>query len=389
MASLRSIAMSTSAALLAMGLPSLLDAAPAAGAAGEALRVDDACGGGSDGSCAVNALQISSRDAKTTSPKQGKEPLASAMVAPETEEEAVQREWVFNTSTIWANWENPLGQPGIHVSDTPAWNGMFSLTSGMSCYFCYPWTSYLWPKVSFLTLELRRRVKAFPENPTPEQTTKLRKFTEVIGWMLCVTPLDPRKGNTRNGTDWGEPTSRYYRSLASLPSTSLELPKMDDWFKARKDELQCPDACTIFSVGMACDLGYLAEKLKGNMTGNDLCWDKVQYPWYAFAPIDHVPAWDKERPMITMDRETYYHPEYEACQEHPLTADTLDQYCPMHGKYPDGFWGQNWGTPPPRGSEEYNDVLQCQRKIGLPSPDLPLTREPGMHYAQDMGLLDP
>jgi len=397
--------MFTLAIFFAMALPCFLDAAPLASkGAGRALSEDDACGPTAEGTCAVSALQTqrtaaTSREgraaaaaATATSWKQGEHRAAkgeSAAQAPEeTDEEAVKREWVYDTKDIWSNWEHPymFEWENISVSDTPKWNAAFKLSAPMANQFCPKWVSYYWPKVSFLSQEVRRRVQALPDDLAPQQREQLRNFTHFAGWLMCAGTLDPRRNSS-----YGASTARYLRKLADLPSTSLEIPTMNDdpHLVANWEHFTAPDSCTIWSIGTICDNGYLSESLMGNKAGGvELCWDKVDFPSYAFSPLLFLPSFDKTRPKRLMNRAEHNHPEYLACQEKPLTNAHLDEYCPMHGKYPDGFWGQNWGRPPARGSEAYNDILQCQRKIGMPDPEFPKCRPPGGKDAVDLGLVD-
>lgn len=379
--------------LLAMAMPCILNAAPMAPGASRALSEDDACGPTSEGTCAVSALQQRSRrDGRVAASREGKRATKSDAVvqAPEeTDEEAVKREWVYDTNVIWSNWEHPymFEWQNITVADTPKWNAAFKASAPLANQFCPKWVSYYWPKVSFLSQELRRRVKALPDEVTPQQREELRHFTHALGWLMCAGSLDPRSQSS-----FGSSTARYLRKLASLPSSSLEVPTfMDDPFLvAHKDNFTAPDSCTIWSIGTICDNGYLAESLMGNKANSgEVCWDKVDFPSYAFSPLLLLPSFDKTRPKRLMNRAEHNHPEYLACQEKPLLNAHLDEYCPMHGKYPDGLWGQNWGTAPSRGSEAYNDILQCQRKIGMPDPEFPKCRPPGGLDAVDMGLIAP
>merc|ERR1719296_622179 len=118
---------------------------------------------------------------------------------------------------------------------------------------------------------------------------------------MCALTLDPR-----SKAEFGPATSRYYRKMAALPSTSLEVPTFDDdpFLIKGNRSLTAPDSCMIWSIGTICDNGYLSEKLMGskpNMAnGGELCWDKVDMPNYSFSPINGLQAFDHTRPGIKM-----------------------------------------------------------------------------------------
>jgi len=366
--------------LLAAGTAT--DATKSSSTSRAALSADDACDATSAERCAVSHLQISSRDASAASAR--KESKAGP-VAPEDDIE--QNTWVVDDRDVKSIESSMIlgdetERQQFHGSDNLTKLGMATLGGIIKFVdYCGKWVNYYWPKVSFLALEFRRRVKLLPDDMSPEQRTKLRDFRMFIAWWMCEAELDPR-----NGTKYSGPVARSMATLASLPSTSFEVPKMDAWFgqlnATEKAGLNAFGMCMEWTSAMVCDIGYLAESL-GSKSGNpdDICWDKVQHPLYPYAPLT-------TRAVSVPGLEFYdNHTEYKACQEGQLTKQVLHDWCPWHGKMPKGVFGISWGEEPDHDSEMYKDIMQCQHKTGLPPEEFPMCADEDVCDIVDMGLV--
>lgn len=330
---------------------------PQAPQALDAISADDACAAGG---CAVSALQISSK-------------------------EAPRKSWVWDEKQIWKAWRNPVGT--MIMRDGPVGNFWMNIIAPRNANWgCPKWMAYWWPKVDFWGREVLRRVEAVPEDAPPAQREALQRFVRNASWFMCSETLDPR-----NGTEFSEHVARYYRVVAEAPASLLDLPKLDavdPWLldSEAKRAIYAEDQCMYWAGSLACDLGHLARKLKGaRQADKDLCWDNVNIPDYGFFDLDKKFYSESKRKPHMWEPEDMVHNEYLACQEHPLSEDVLESICPMAGHYPDHFWNvPSWGKGPPEGSKLYNDILQCQDKIGI--PEWPLIRLPHVFDSAMMGL---
>jgi len=332
------------------------------GSGRDALSMDDVCD--TEGGCAVSHLQISSRDAGVAVQRQQRATSATEVV------DVQDDPWVFNVSTVWANWNNIMGDDSPYkLTDNP-WivELLARITSPIAVGGCPIWMTHMMPMVSFWSQELRRRVKAQPDDVSAENQEKLRYFAKVAGYFICTSSLDPRKG-----ADYHEQVSSYWRKIASAPATSLEVPKLDASLLKHNDDLTSPAGCPIWSVGVICDLGFLTESLTGNKAKpGEICWDKLTVPESYLGTVD-----------ATLENQS--HPEYSECFENLLQKEQMEEICPMHGKYPVNMWGvQSWGKRPSKDSAVYKDVMQCQRKIGIPRHDFPTAKSMD---AVELGLL--
>jgi len=348
-----------------------------------ALRADDACSADDSERCAVSHLQtLSSRgDAAASSAAGGrsKDPAAVADTLAATPEKAAPTE-----EPVQTEWTFPMNDDMAESLKADIYTKMFNTGLGKTIKFvdfCGKWLNYFWPKLSFLALEFRRRAKLLPDDISPEQKEKLRDFRTFIAWWMCQHDMDPR-----NGTKYGAPAASTMRNLAAFPSDSLEVPEFDAWFGQQnatgKAEVNAFTSCMVWTSGMVCDLGYLADSLGGRSGDPDnICWDKLQHPKYLYAPM-------LTRSVTPPGMEWYdNHTEYSACQEHHLTSEVLHDYCPWHAKMPKGILGIEWGKEPDHTSEQYKDIMQCELKVGLPPEEFPMCRDPAQCDIVDMGYV--
>lgn len=361
----------------------VLGASALPGPPSEALLADDACGAGSgsEGSCAVNALQRSSRDVGHASPNGDSDSASQGGMHPPLNEPAIKLE----DGAPLKSWIFPNAVQVVTFNDPVLDNITTMAASTMNFFdFCGRWLNYFWPKVSFLTQELRRRVKALPDEKdvTPEHHSKLKTFTLAVTWLMCTNDVEVRQGKPM-----AAPVSRYFKALASLPSSSLEVPLFDKDLPVPADTLSASSDCLLYMGSLACDLGYLADSLMGSKTSGDgSCWSALQVPPFPYSP--------RLTAMLKLtdggQEHLMNHTEYLACQEKPMTQELVREYCPMHGHVAAGAFGvADWGKAPPEGSESYNDIQQCNSRVGQLPVNFPDCSSPDSCTLEDFGLLKP
>jgi len=254
---------------------------------------------------------------------------------------------------------------------------------------CPRFVAYFWPQVSFWSEEVVRRVEALPEAASNMERKQLQHFVRNAAYLGCAWFFDPRIGS-----GWSEHVAEYMRSVAGLPSSSLQLPELPAFFanvrESEPGKMIVPDVCMMWFTSNFCDLGYLARGV-GTRTGRsgDVCWDKIPLPPFGFTLFDRnlMP----ERPTVkSSDADGYDFPEYMACQDRRLTREEVTSWCPMGGHYPDGMWNTSWGEPAPLGSQLRTDVLKCNKKLGI--PDFARTTDMLVHIAdegEDVDIMKP
>jgi len=266
----------------------------------------------------------------------------------------VDKDWV---------WPRDLAYRQLHASNEMVedFASIYSLATPWVVDECSRFITYFWPMYSFWSQESVRRIEAFPESPTPEQTKKLQHFVRQASYLNCVWWQDPRAG-----TNWSAPVTEHMQMVRERPSTDLEMPDLPEWFKTvTKEFMYVHDACIFWTSTMTCNLGYIARDIQGEKElGNDICWDKVQIPDYGYSMHNHSLMPHRK----SIDQESYHHPEYLKCQEKPIGKEVLDHFCPFAGHYPDGMLNvSSWGHGPEKGTQRYNDVLKCEAKLDVPS----------------------
>merc|ERR1719215_1805369 len=175
------------------------------------------------------------------------------------------------------------------------------------------------------------------------------------------------------------------------PSDDLEMPKLDGWFK-RTDSMRdmwASDACMFWASSLMCDVGVIHREYQGSKDhGDTLCWDKVPSPSYGFT-VFNASLMD-DRPAKPESVNFYKHDEYLQCDEKPMTEELLQKHCPMFGHYGSNFLNvSNWGQGFEKDSDSYNQVLQCQAKLGIPESvgrSTELMRRP---WSGNISLMDP
>mmetsp|Transcript_43719 Transcript_43719/g.140225 ORF Transcript_43719/g.140225 Transcript_43719/m.140225 type:complete len:429 (-) Transcript_43719:140-1426(-) len=316
-----------------------------------ALRDDDACAAG-DGACALNALQARSRPALTGDGQaRGTDDAKGAGDADDG--------WVWPEDVA-------LKQMMGTEFSLHEYGDVFNFASPIVNRQCPPFVAYLWPQISFWSQEILRRVEAFPDDAPAEGQAKLQHFARNAAYTSCVSYFDPR-----SGSDFSEHVTGHMQSVMDLPSTSLEMPDLPEYFSklegTQRMKLVAVDACMMWTQAMSCDLGYIGRDLKGSKdTGGKVCWDKVPLPAYGMTilGVNMYPDRPKLNESLT---DEFDHTDYLVCQEKPLLVEDIASWCPMAGHWPDGMWNASWGEPSPLGSQRRSDVLTCNKKIGNPS----------------------
>jgi len=260
----------------------------------------------------------------------------------------------------------PLEEDGM-------WNAKVDKT------LCRHWNLRFWPQVNFLSQEVRRRVQALPEEPTPEQQGAVNEFTKKLGYLSCQDLLDPRQGHSL--PEYAEHILPVWEQLAKAPNTSFEVPKLGPWFADREEMIWGGHGCAWWFQMLSCDLGYISEKLSGSKASNPSCWNTLQWPYWN---QDHPTGPDYFKMVYErLDPDPLG---YLKCQEHPLTFDTLEEICATYHVYapgPPNLWwmskedaqGNRYVLDVAKPPEQYADVLKCNKKTGFDKkqnwPDFP------------------
>jgi len=289
---------------------------------------------------------------------------------------------------VWPE-EAAVRQTGGTPFSVKEYKDIYNFVSPIVANQCPSYLVYFWPQVSFWSEEVVRRVEALPEAASNMERKQLQHFVRNAAYLGCAWFFDPRIGS-----GWSEHVAEYMRSVAGLPSSSLQLPELPAFFanvrESEPGKMIVPDVCMMWFTSNFCDLGYLARGV-GTRTGRsgDVCWDKIPLPPFGFTLFDRnlMP----ERPTVkSSDADGYDFPEYMACQDRRLTREEVTSWCPMGGHYPDGMWNTSWGEPAPLGSQLRTDVLKCNKKLGI--PDFARTTDMLVHIAdegEDVDIMKP
>lgn len=312
----------------------------------QALGADDACDTEAGAACAVSALQLGT----VRTPTDG---AASTLASGGGDD----------PNWVWSNEVADRQQRSDRYRDKYYYMDLYNTFAPKMVVHCLEWTAYFFPMLSFWSQEVLRRVEAVPADADEATKTKLQAFSQNASFLLCDFWFDPRQG-----TNWSQPVAEYMQKVKSAPSTDLDMPKLEGWFartEAMRD-LWASDSCYFWATSLMCDNGVMTRNLQGSKDhGDGICWDKVKAPEYGFTVFGASLQHDRKGAPESTD--IYKHDEYLECMEKPMTQELLENHCPMFGHYQSGFLNvTDWGHGFPAGSSEYNQVLQCEAKLGIP-----------------------
>lgn len=318
------------------------------------LGADDACSAEAGPGCAVSALQrTSGRSGAAVGLGQ------EAAEPPNKNTGASDEEWVWPRETLDKHMRTE------RYKGDQFWTQIEDIFAPRLVQHCLRFNAYFWPQTSFWSQEVLRRVDALPDDMDAATQKQLQDFTRKASFLMCNFWLDPRQG-----TNWSQPVTEYMSKVKAMPSTSLDMPRLEgDFFtdNSTLDNLWSGDSCMYWASNLMCDVGTMARELQGRKDLSDeLCWDKVATPDAGFSVFGV--SLQAGRPGVADSDNDYEHPEYQACQEKPLNKDVLGKHCPMFGHYPSGYMNVSyWGTALPKGSSGREEVLKCEKKLGIPN----------------------
>mmetsp|Transcript_1989 Transcript_1989/g.4309 ORF Transcript_1989/g.4309 Transcript_1989/m.4309 type:complete len:453 (+) Transcript_1989:146-1504(+) len=358
----------------------------------DTLAKDDVCA--TEGNCALHALQA--RSAKGQLQQQQQQEQEQQQDKEQEQEEMKEKkqkaddEAAEEDTYVWTH-EQASKQLGATEYSEEQWSDMYHELGGMVNEQCPHYVAYFWPKLSFFSQEVIRRVEYLPEDMDEATQKDLQHFTRDMAYLACTWSLDPRKDNPVPG--FANVTGEYMKMIRLQPDSSLDTPLLPNGLAQNTSKLMTTDACLFWTSSLFCDLGYMARDYQGDVHDEqpeDLCWSTIKMPPYGFT-LFGMSLMDG-MPKMTADQvgQEFSRPEYLKCQEKGLDEQEVRNICPISGHYPAGMFGLDWGVPPPVGSERRKQVNTCNKKLG--NPDFTGLTSAQVHVANegdDIDLLKP